>query len=103
MRVLSIMVDGQTLSPINDLSGIVAGSKGYLKCQFTFKDSNWSSMKKIAVFDNGDKEEAVVLDKAGCCEVPDIITDKTFFRICLVGVNKNKRIKTERLLINQRR
>ena len=55
------------------------------------------------MFEDGEKEEAVVLDKSGQCDVPDTITNKTFFRVRLVGIDKERQLMTERLLINQRR
>lgn len=103
MKVLEFMVNGQTLTKANDFGTIVSGSKGYLRCAFEFADKQWHDMRKIAVFEDGELEEAVVLDKTGQCDVPDIITDKTFFRVRLVGVGKNRQITTERFLVCQRR
>ena len=103
MKVLRVMVHGQSLTKADDFGTIVSGSKGYLRCAFQFTDTQWDRVRKIAVFEDGEKEEAVVLDKSGQCDVPDTITNKTFFRVRLVGVDKERKLMTERLLINQRR
>lgn len=103
MKVLRFMVHGQSLTKADDFGTLVSGSKGYLRCAFEFTDKQWDRIRKIAVFEDGEKEEAVVLDKSGQCDVPDTITNKTFFRVRLVGVDKERKLMTERLLINQRR
>ena len=42
MRVLNFKVSGQSLSKNGDFSGIVAGTKGYLRLSFDF-DPEWES------------------------------------------------------------
>lgn len=41
MRTLYFEINGQTLRKIDNFSGIIKGSKQYLKCHFTVKDPEW--------------------------------------------------------------
>ena len=72
MRVLRFNAAGQTLSrdPSCIFSGIMAGSKGYLRALFYFS-KDWAGCKKVAVFSHKGKEYPVPLDKAGYCDVPE--------------------------------
>lgn len=54
MRTLYFEINGQTLRKIDNFSGIIKGSKQYLKCHFTVKDPEWIGIGMVAVFENGD-------------------------------------------------
>lgn len=102
MRTLYFEIDGQTLRKIDNFSGIIKGSKQYLKCHFAVKDSEWTGMGIVAVFENSDGTYAVAVQKDGSCTVPDEITDGSYFKVSVVGVSgKNKKITTNKELINQ--
>lgn len=51
MRTLRFIIDGQSIKkdPSCDFSGLVPGTKGYLKAQFQFSDE-WKKCKKAAIF-----------------------------------------------------
>lgn len=51
MRVLKFIINGLKLTkdPQCDFSGIVPGTKGYLKAEFKFNE-DWYTCKKMAVF-----------------------------------------------------
>lgn len=102
MRILYFEINGQTLRKIDNFSGIIKGSKQYLKCHFTVKDPEWIGIGMVAVFENGNGTYAVAVQKDGSCMVPDEITDGSYFKVSVVGVSRNdKRITTNKELINQ--
>lgn len=51
MRTLYFEINGQTLRKIDNFSGIIKGSKQYLKCHFAVKDPEWTGMGIVAVFE----------------------------------------------------
>lgn len=71
MRTLYFEINGQTLRKIDNFSGIIKGSKQYLKCHFAVKDPEWTGMGIVAVFENNDGSYAVAVQKDGSCMVPD--------------------------------
>ena len=79
MRTLYYKVIGQRLRPVGDHTGLVAGTRGYLKACFAF-ESDWNSYKKVASFYNASgKEYAVPLNVDGTCDIPaEALTDSTF-------------------------
>lgn len=102
MRTLSFTIDGQKLSKNGDFSNIIRGSKGYLKCEFSFNGNDWDKHKLIAVFRTKEKECAVLLNPDRTCMVPDEVTDSSSFTLEMVGVSSNKKILTNKELIEQR-
>lgn len=102
MRTLHFEINGQTLRKIDNFSGIIKGSKQYLKCHFAVKDPEWTGMGIVAVFENNDGSYAVAVQKDGSCMVPDEVTDDSYFKVSVVGVSgKNKKITTNKELVNQ--
>lgn len=98
MRALYFEINGQTLRKIDNFSGIIKGSKQYLKCHFAVKDPEWTGMGIVAVFENNDGSYAVAVQKDGSCMVPDEVTDGSYFKVSVVGVSgKNKNITTENI------
>lgn len=81
MRDLKFTVSGQKLKMVGDSSGVIAGTKGYLRCVFDFKDQDWPRCQKIAVF--GDDEPVLVAGNA--CWVPDAVTDGRTIKVQLIG------------------
>ena len=77
MRVLTYKVKGQQLIATGKHSGLIAGTKGYLKAQFEF-DDDWKDCVKVASFINGN-EHAVKLDENNTCLIPnEALTGSTF-------------------------
>lgn len=98
MRRLIFAVEGQKLSKQGDFSGITAGSKGYLRCNFVTGDSDWLGAKKVALFN---ETSAVAVDEAGECAVPDEVTGEKSFKLRLIGQNGSTRMTTNAVLIEQ--
>ena len=71
-RVLEFDVDKQRITKNRDcdFSHIVAGSVGYLKAKFNFRDSQWKACKKAASFWLNGEESAVLLDESDMCLIP---------------------------------
>ena len=102
MRTLYFEINGQTLRKIDNFSGIIKGSKQYLKCRFAVKDPEWTGIGIVAVFENNNGSYAVAGQKDGSCMVPDEVTDGSYFKVSVVGVSgKNKKITTNKELVNQ--
>lgn len=101
MRELNFNVKNQKLTKTGDFSGIVKGSKRYLKCKFITEGIDWNGSKMVAVFWNTKNAEHAVQVIAGECLVPDEVTDNTNFKMKLIGVNGERRIATNSILISQ--
>lgn len=101
MRILKFNVDNQKLEKVGDFSGIIRGSKKYLKCLFCFDGDTWHELRKIAVFENTNGEYAVRLLSDGTCLIPDEVTDGSFFRIKVVGIARNTKVFTNKELVCQ--
>ena len=76
MRVLHFSVNEQNIKKSGDFSGIVKGSKGYLKAEFSF-GSEWSRRKAAASFFTQGKEYAVPIIRNRCI-VPDDVRRRLF-------------------------
>lgn len=102
MRILEFSVDKQKLVKSGDFSGIVSGSKGYLKCKFNFISEDWTACKVVAVFKHNNEEYAVAVNNDRTCMVPNEVTDGRCFKIKMVGVKgKDYSITTNKVLISQ--
>lgn len=99
MRVLHFSVNEQNIKKSGDFSGIVKGSKLYLKAEFSF-GSEWSRRKAAASFFTEGKEYAVPIIRNRCI-VPDDVTDADYFRVQVVGLEKGQIIKTNKVLVRQ--
>lgn len=102
MRLLVFNVNSQCISkdPNCDFSHIVAGTKNYLRAKFIFSDE-WSGCIKAASFWRGEKEEAVMLNSDGTCDIPPEILTGATFRVSVTGQKNDYRITTNRILIRQ--
>lgn len=98
MRKLMFTVNGQQLRKANDFSGIMAGSKGYLKCGLQLDDNDWLRAKKVMVFND---EYAVAVNADYECRVPDEVTDAKSFKVQLIGQAGKTRMMTNPVLIEQ--
>ena len=101
MRTLEFNVDGQTLIKGNDFSGIIRGTKRYLKCSFKFLGSDWNRCKIAIVFKSGNKECAIALGNDRSCIVPDEVTDRTSFKLWAIGVRDGYKITTNKITVRQ--
>ena len=103
MRILKFIVSGQRIrpDPACDFSGIVPGSKGYLKAVFTF-DSEWDGCEKIAEFRryNVDKCTPVRLIGNSCIIPEEELVNRCFY-VDIIGIRPGFRIKTGKLEVRQ--
>lgn len=103
MRTLNFIVDKQiiTKSPGCDFTGLVAGTRGYLRAHFSFS-ADWSSYRKVAVFtcDAGEYPSPIV---GGMCDVPDEAAASDSFKVHVVGKHGDNFIKSGRTTVVQRR
>lgn len=83
MRVLTYKVKGQQLIATGKHSGLIAGTKGYLKAQFEF-DKDWDGCIKVVSFFN-DGEYAVKLDDNNICDIPDEALTNSTFKVKVEG------------------
>lgn len=98
MRKLMFVVNGQQLRKANDFSGIMAGSKGYLKCGLQLDDNDWRRARKVMVFND---QYAVAVNADYECRVPDEVTDAKSFKVQLIGQAGQTRMITNPVLIEQ--
>lgn len=97
MRDLKFTVAGQKLKIAGDFAGIIAGTKGYLRCVFEFQDQDWARCQKMAVF--ADTEP--VLLSANACSVPDAVTSRRTIKVQLIGRSGGTSIITNPVYIVQ--
>lgn len=102
MRTLDFDVCGQKMrqSPKSDFSGIIKGTKKYLRCKFVLS-TEWSGCKIVAVFWHYDSEIEAVPVLNGTCDVPDSVTDFSEFEVSIVGGKGKYRITTNRVKVEQ--
>lgn len=103
MRTLSFIVEGQSIKqdPSCDFSGLVPGSRGYLKASFTF-NADWSGCEKMAVFSkHGLRDRVAVQLKNGACTIPEEVLNRRMFKVSVIGVNQGLRLVTNTLEVNQ--
>lgn len=102
MRVLNFKLKGQSLRKTGDFSGIMAGSKGYLKCRFQADDADWRTAKKVAIFCD---DHYAVLDSNNECMVPDGVTEGKSFKVQMAGevtgIDRSVRMLTNPVLVEQ--
>lgn len=102
MRILRFCVDGQKLQrdSESDFTGIIRGSKGFLKCGFSLS-KEWKGCKVAASFWHYDKEIDAAPVISGTCMIPDSVTDYREFEVSLVGIRDSYRITTNRVKVEQ--
>lgn len=105
MRILEFNVKEQVLTknPNCDFTGLVSGTKGYIKCKFNFAGSEWNSYRKVAEFLSGTMTGFYELDDQNEVKLPDKIADRVYFNVQVYGVNGNELIKTNKVLVKQER
>ena len=85
MRVFEFIASDQTLSrsPACDFTGIVAGSRGYLRARFQFS-KEWAGCKKVAVFKSKGKDYPVGLE-FNMCDIPAAALTGSSVQVYLIG------------------
>lgn len=102
MRLLVFNVNSQCVhkDPECDFSHIVAGTKKYLRAKFNFSD-DWNGCVKVASFWRGEKEEAVMLNSNGTCDIPPEVLTGATFRVSITGQRNDYRIITNKIIVRQ--
>lgn len=107
MKDLHFDVNGQRLIKANeeDFKHIVAKSKGYLRCMFSF-DDEWAGTKKAVLFTTStrfksDVEQDLVKVDNVSCMVPDSVTDSNVFYVRIFGKRPGFMIQTNWIMIEQ--
>lgn len=104
MRTLKFIVDGQILKPDPncDFSDLVPGSGGYLRAEFSFSPE-WNDCVKVAAFYSrlGKEYPPQILNGGKSCLIPELALDSRIFKIQIIGKSDNKRLKTNRLEVDQ--
>ena len=105
MRTLKFIVDGQTIKqdPDCDFSGLVPGSKGFVKASFTFSQE-WNNVFKVVAFFSrlGWEYEPQLLTPTNYCIIPAEALEKKNFKIQIIGKKDNYVIRTNKVLVAQK-
>ena len=101
MRLLMFNVDSQhiTKDPNCDFTGLVAGTRNYLKACFSFSQE-WDGCQLVASFWRGDKEHAAFIED-GVCEIPPEALTGMVFKVSVTGQKGSYRITTNRVSVRQ--
>lgn len=104
MRTLKFIVEAQTIrqDPNCDFSGLVPGSEGYLKAEFTFS-KDWSGCRKVAAFYSnlGREYEPQILNNGDSCMIPSEALQRSIFKMQVIGKKDGYRICTNKLTVVQ--
>ena len=102
MRTLRFIVEGLSIrkDPQCDFSGIVPGTKGYLRAEFNF-DHDWAGCEKMAVFSYRGIEEIPVRIRNNACMFPEEILTHRNFKIEVIGLKPGVKLKTNKLEVRQ--
>ena len=104
LRTLRFKVDDLliTKDPNCDFSGLVPGSKGYLRAEFDFS-SEWDGCAKVAAFyTRFDKEIChAVLEDGKSCIIPEEALKRTIFQVSVFGTNGDIVLPTNKVEVNQ--
>ena len=104
MRVLKFNVDRQiiTLNPECDFSGLVPGTNGYIKAEFSFS-SEWDKCVKVASFWSmlGEEYEPQVLTDGKSCYIPEEALKRRTFKVQVLGRGKDFRLTTNKVEVIQ--
>ena len=105
MRTLKFIVEGQIIMPDPncDFSNLVRGSKGYLQAEFSFSDE-WKRCKKVAQFLSSDGTREFppqILEDGKTCMIPAEATEKTRFKIGVLGGKDDFKLVTNKVVVAQ--
>jgi hypothetical protein len=104
MRTLKFIVDGQIIKqdPNCDFSGLVPGTEGYLKAEFSFSPE-WQGCSKIATFNSvlGKDYPKQLLKDGKTCTIPAEAVKKRTFEVGVVGTKQGFRITTNTVAVSQ--
>lgn len=105
MRTLKFIVDDQiiTQDPNCDFSGLVPGTEGYLKAEFSFSPE-WNDCVKLASFYSAMGKEytpKVLMDGKSCIIPTEALAKKTFKVQVIGGTPYNVKLTTNKVNVVQ--
>ena len=103
MRTLKFIVDKQIIKqdPSCNFDGIVPGTIGYLKAEFSFS-SEWDDMVKVVAFyRNGYECPPKKLEDGKSCIIPSEALTNRKFTISVLGKNKDQQLTTNKIEVVQ--
>lgn len=103
MRTLKFIVREQIieLDPNCDFDGLVPGTEGYLRAEFSFSPE-WDDTVRVAAFYRNDKEcPPRVLENGKTCVIPAEALKSRKFEIQVLGKRENYKIITNKIEVNQ--
>ena len=104
MRTLKFIVDKQIISPDPscDFDGLIPGTVGYLRAEFSFTNE-WKDCAKVAAFWStfGREYSPQVLTDGNSCLIPAEALAKQSFKLQVIGQRDGYKIITNKLLIKQ--
>lgn len=104
MRTLKFVVNNQIIEqdPSCDFSGLIPGTEGYLKAEFSFSPE-WLGYVKVATFCSlmGKDYPPQVLRDGISCVIPAEALKKRIFKIQVVGKKGDSKILTNKLAVSQ--
>ena len=103
MRTLKFIIAAQAIikDPDCDFTGIVAGTEGYLRAEFSVSQE-WAGCRMAAVFSCMRKEYPQPI-KNGSCVIPAEALEWDNFGVRVVGQRENYRITTDEVKVKQER
>lgn len=104
MRTLRFVIDDQIIKkdPNCDFSGLVPGTDGYLKAEFSFSPE-WDGFVKVATFFSsfGKEYTPQLLTDGKSCTIPAEALKKRTIKIQIIGRRCDERIKTNKVKVFQ--
>lgn len=104
MRTLKFIIDKQIIKqdPSCDFSGLVPGSDGYLKAEFSFS-KEWDGYVKVAAFYSrlGKEYDPQMLIDGKTCIIPAEALSKQIFKVQVQGRKNTKALTTNKVVVNQ--
>lgn len=104
MRVLSFLVEGNTIKPdpACDFTGLFPGQEDTVLAEFTFSP-DWKSRVKVVAFYSvmGKEYPPQAINSDGTCLIPTEALAKVAYKIQVLGKGKGQRVETNQLTIYQ--
>lgn len=107
MRTLKFIVNRQNVKPDPDcdFSGLVPGTEGYLKAEFSFSQE-WTGCKKVVAFwkkttITSHECPPQILEDGRTCIIPAEALTGTNFEIQIIGKKDGLKLVTNKLIVMQ--
>lgn len=104
MRTLKFIVNDQIITedPNCDFNGLVPGTEGYLKAEFSFS-SEWNGTVKVASFYSqmGTEYPPKILEDGRTCIIPAEALKRRVFKVKVLGKRNGLKIETNRVVVRQ--